>query len=57
MVEVVQDRKIVDKISYVHLWRIIREEGYSYKRSQRWITSPDAGYEIKNLIEEVLRLR
>lgn len=47
MAEVVQERNIVDSISHMHLWRIIKEEGYSYKRSKYWITSPDPAYEVK----------
>ncbi|MDI6606367.1 MAG: helix-turn-helix domain-containing protein [Candidatus Omnitrophota bacterium] len=44
---IAQKKKIVNNISHMHLWRIIKEEGYSYKRSKRWITSPDPGYEVK----------
>ena len=44
---IAQREKIVNDISHMHLWRIIKEEGCSYKRSKRWITSPDIGYEVK----------
>lgn len=47
LAEVVKKKKIVKDISHVHLWRIIKKEGYSYKRSKRWITSPDPEYEFK----------
>jgi transposase len=50
MAEIIQDRKIVDSISHMHLWRVIKEEGYSYKRSKRWITSPDPEYEVKKTL-------
>lgn len=46
----VQERKIVDSISHVHLWRIIKEEGYSYKGSKRWVSSPDPEYEVKKTV-------
>lgn len=45
-----QKEKIVKNISHMHLWRIIKEQGYSYKRSKRWITSPDPEYELKKTI-------
>lgn len=54
LAQIIQERKIVKNISHVHLWRIIKEEGYSYKRSKRWITSPDPEYEVK---KNVLRRR
>ena len=38
---------IVKSISPEYIRRIITEEGYSYKRSKRWITSPDPEYELK----------
>lgn len=47
LAKVAQQRKIVDSISHTHIWRIIEEEGYSYKRSKRWITSPDPEYDLK----------
>ncbi|MBT9140139.1 MAG: hypothetical protein DDT30_00712 [Dehalococcoidia bacterium] len=47
LAKVIQQRKIVGGISHVHLGRIIKAEGYSYKRSKRWITSPDPEYELK----------
>ncbi len=42
--------QIVNNVSPMHLWRIIKEEGYSYKRSKRWITSPDPEYEVKKTL-------
>lgn len=39
--------RIVKAISPEYMRRIIAEEGYSYKRSKRWITSPDPEYEFK----------
>jgi transposase len=50
MAKVIEERKIVESISHVHLWRVIKEEGYSYKRSKRWITSPDPEYEVKKSV-------
>lgn len=47
LASITQKEKIVNNISPMHLWRIIKEEGYSYKRSKRWITSPDPEYEVK----------
>lgn len=47
LAKVIQERRIVESISHVHLGRIIKAEGYSYKRSKRWITSPDPEYELK----------
>lgn len=40
-------KKVVNTISPEYMRRVIAEEGYSYKRSKRWITSPDPGYEVK----------
>jgi transposase len=48
--EVVIKRKIVKRISHVYIGRIIAEEGYSYKRSKRWITSPDPEYDLKKTL-------
>lgn len=45
-----QKEKIVNNVSHMHLWRIIKEEGYSYKRSKRWVTSPDPEYEVKKTV-------
>ncbi len=42
--------EIVRSISPEYIRRIIAEEGYSYKRSKRWITSPDPGYEVKKTV-------
>lgn len=39
--------KIVNAISPEYMRRLIAQEGYSYKRSKRWITSPDPEYEVK----------
>lgn len=50
LAKVIQERKIVETISHVHLGRIIKAEGYSYKRSKRWITSPDPEYELKKTL-------
>jgi transposase len=47
LMEVVIKRKVVKRISHVYIRRIIAEEGYSYKRSKRWITSPDPEYDFK----------
>lgn len=47
LAKTVQERKIANSISHVHIWRIIKEGGYSYKRSKRWITSIDPEYELK----------
>lgn len=47
LAEVTVKQKIVEKISHEYIRRIIDEEGYSYKRSKRWITSPDAEYDLK----------
>ncbi|MEW6104640.1 MAG: helix-turn-helix domain-containing protein [bacterium] len=41
---------IVKSISPEYMRRIIAEEGYSYKRSKRWITSPDPEYELKKTL-------
>lgn len=45
--EVVVKQKIVENISHEYIRKIIAEEGYSYKRSKRWITSPDPEYDLK----------
>jgi len=50
LAKVIQQRRIVEGISHVHLGRIIKAEGYSYKRSKRWITSPDPEYESKKTL-------
>lgn len=50
MAKIIQKKKIVNKLSHMHLWRIIKAEGYSYKRSKRWITSPDPEYELKKTL-------
>lgn len=39
--------EIVKTISPEYMRRIIVQEGYSYKRSKRWISSPDPEYEVK----------
>jgi len=39
--------RLIKTISPEYMRRIIAEEGYSYKRSKRWITSPDPEYELK----------
>jgi transposase len=41
---------IVKSISPEYMRRIIAQEGYSYKRSKRWITSPDPEYEFKKTL-------
>lgn len=41
---------IVKSISPEYIRRIIAQEGYSYKCSKRWITSPDPEYEFKKTI-------
>lgn len=40
-------KRVVKSISPEWMRRLIAEEGYSYKRSKRWITSPDPAYEVK----------
>ena len=47
LAEVAVKQKIVESISHEYIRKIIAEEGYSYKRSKRWITSPDPEYELK----------
>lgn len=48
-------QRIVKAISPEWMRRIIAEQGYSYKRSKRWITSPDPEYEAKkNLLKRPL---
>lgn len=42
--------RVVKTISPEYMRRIIAEEGYSYKRSKRWITSPDPEYELKKTV-------
>jgi len=42
--------RIVKTISPEYMRRIIAEEGYSYKRSKRWINSPDPEYEVKKTV-------
>jgi transposase len=42
--------KVVRTISPEYMRRIIAIEGYSYKRSKRWITSPDPEYEVKKTV-------
>jgi len=39
--------RVVKTISPEYMRRVIAEEGYSYKRSKRWINSPDPEYEVK----------
>lgn len=39
--------KIVKEISFVRIWQIIQEEGYSYQKSKDWIKSPDPQYDLK----------
>lgn len=43
-------KRVVKSISPEWMRRIIAEEGYSYKRSKRWITSPDPAYEVKKTV-------
>jgi len=50
LAKILQQRRIVKGISHIHLGRIIKAEGYSYKRSKRWITSPDPQYELKKTL-------
>lgn len=40
-------QQTVPQISYVRIYQIIKEQGYSFKRAKRWITSPDPDYELK----------
>lgn len=47
LAEEVAREKIVSQISYVRIYQIIKEQGYSFKRAKRWITSPDPDYELK----------
>lgn len=42
--------KVVKAISPEWMRRIIAKEGYSYKRSKRWINSPDPEYEVKKTV-------
>jgi transposase len=42
--------KVVKTISPEYMRRVIAEEGYSYKRSKQWITSPDPEYEVKKTV-------
>lgn len=46
-------KKIVKSISPEWMRRVIAEEGYSYKRSKRWITSPDPAYEVKKTLSRI----
>lgn len=39
--------KIVKEISFVRIWQIFKEEGYSYQKSKSWISSPDPQYDLK----------
>jgi len=48
--EIAAKEKIVKTISPEWMRRVIAEEGYSYKRSKRWITSPDPAYEVKKTV-------
>lgn len=43
-------KRVVKGISPEWMRRIIAEEGCSYKRSKRWITSPDPAYEVKKTL-------
>lgn len=45
--EIAVKEKIVKTISPEYMRRIIIQEGYSYKRSKQWISSPDPEYEVK----------
>ena len=47
LAEIAVEQRIVGRISHVYIGKIISEEGYSYKRSKRWITSPDPEYDLK----------
>jgi len=48
--QVVIKERIIKAISPEWMRRVIAEEGYSYKRSKRWITSPDPEYEVKKTV-------
>lgn len=48
--EIAAKERIVRTISPEWMRRVIQEEGYSYKRSKRWITSPDPEYEVKKTV-------
>lgn len=48
--QIVIKMRIVKTISPEYIRRLIAEEGYSYKRSKRWITSPDPEYEVKKTV-------
>lgn len=50
LAEVAVKQGIVEDISHEYIRRIIAEEGYSYKRSKRWITSPDPEYNFKKTL-------
>ena len=50
LAEVAVKQKIMKRISHVYIRKIIAEEGYSYKRSKRWITSLDPEYELKKTV-------
>jgi transposase len=39
--------KIVERISFVRIWQIFKEEGHSYQKSKDWINSPDPQYDFK----------
>lgn len=57
LAEVAVKQKIVKNITHVYIREIIAEAGYSYKRSKRWITSPDPEYELKKtLLRKPLRI-
>lgn len=47
LAEVTVKQKLLKSISHEYIRKIIEEEGYSYKRSKRWITSPDPEYDFK----------
>ena len=47
LAEIAVKERIVESISHEYIRKIIAEEGYSYKRSKRWISSPDPEYELK----------
>lgn len=46
--------KVIKTISPEYMRRVIKDEGYSYKRSKRWITSPDPAYEVKKTSSTIL---
>lgn len=47
LAKAVMKSKIVKEISFVRIWQIFKEEGYSYLKSKNWIYSPDPKYDLK----------